>query len=103
MYFNNIECKIRITKSLGSKTGTVSIIFFYNDFIEKNNKNNINLPLFLITKKFIYSSKNIKIFWLNGKPRVLELIFIFFNDQKLTEFLVELKKEWEIKGLEKGL
>ena len=98
MYFDNLECKIRITKSLGSNTGTVSLIFFYDDFLNKNNKKNVFVPFFLITEKFVYSTKNGKVFWLNGRPKVLEVIFIFFNDERLTEFIVELKKKWRIKG-----
>jgi photosystem II protein len=79
---------IKLTKSINGKTGTATFLFvepnFFNEFISQENPLK-NITLVCDEKKI--SSKDITLFFKNGKPYVLKTIFIFKNSTEWFDFL----------------
>jgi photosystem II protein len=79
---------IKLTKSINGKTGTATFIFvkpnFFNEFISQE-KTLKNITLVCEDKKI--SSKDISVFFKNGKPYLVKTIFIFKNSSEWFDFL----------------
>lgn len=82
---------IRLTKSRSKKTGTATFIFI-QPLLFTYFKNNSILPFYLKKVSLIWGekkiiSKDIKVFFSQGKPFLLKVIFIFKNSQEWFNFL----------------
>lgn len=79
---------IQMTKSKNGKTGTATFIF-KNPIVFKN----LHYPfqiidgMYLLWEEKKIMSKDIKIFFINGEPTFLRVIFIFKNAKEWFNFL----------------
>jgi photosystem II protein len=79
---------IKLTKSINGKTGTATFFFIEPISFEYFflNKESIEIVSLIKDEKKI-SSKNITIFFKNGKPFLLRVIFILKNSSDWFDFL----------------
>jgi len=79
---------IKLTKSLNGKTGTATFLFANPSSFSYvvDNQKEIK-KILLIGEKKIICTENITIFFKNGKPFLLKIIFIFKNSLEWFDFL----------------
>lgn len=73
---------IRVTKSVNGETGTVTFIFFSPTFLEKTNfcfSSSSLESLSLISDKEILKTKDINVFFKDGKPFLVKATLILQN------------------------
>ena len=88
--------QIRLTRSRDNTTGTVVFKFNIEDIIQSSwlKSNQIN-SLILNDNNFQLQTKNLKLIFINGKPKFLYGIFIFknvFTWNKFINFIQKYKK-----------
>lgn len=79
---------IKLTKSMNGKTGTATFLFiqptsFTHFFFEQNQIESISL----IRNETKIETKDIAIFFQNGKPFLLKTVFLFTNSNEWFDFL----------------
>ena len=73
---------IRVTKSLNGETGTVTFLFLYPTFLEKKNfflSSYALEKLSLVSDQELLQTKDISIFFREGKPFLIKAILILKN------------------------
>lgn len=79
---------IKLTKSRNGKTGTATFLFIKPNIFSPINLKNFSIEeIFLIYDSKKISTKDIKIFFKEGKPFLLKAIFIFKNSKEWFTFL----------------
>jgi photosystem II reaction center protein Psb28 len=84
--------RVRLTKSENGETGTATFLFFeptiFSIFINSSSQNSICIEnMNLIWDKKKISTKDIKIYFKDGKPVILKSILIFRNSKDWFNFL----------------
>ena len=84
--------RVRLTKSENGETGTATFLFFeptiFSVFINSSSQNSICIKnMNLIWDKKKISTKDIKIYFKDGKPTILRSILIFRNSKDWLNFL----------------
>ena len=84
--------RVRLTKSENGETGTATFLFFeptiFSIFINSSPQNSICIEnMNLIWDKKKISTKDIKIYFKDGKPVILKSILIFRNSKDWFNFL----------------
>lgn len=91
---------IRVTRSISGETGTITFTFNNVKSSLDSFFNIENLTQFEIkTSKHFYSTKDIRILWANGKPYVLQAVFVIQNKELFDYFFQNL----QVYAFEKGL
>lgn len=76
--------KIRFTSSKNNHTSTLTVTFSTNSFLKK-----INLPLskkklikniYFLQQNSKFSTKDLEIIWINGRPLIFEAIFFITSE-----------------------
>ena len=79
---------IKLTKSRNGKTGTGTFIFINPNIFEYIQNSNAKLEnISLIWENQQIESKNLEIYFKNGKPFLIKSIFIFKNSKEWFNFL----------------
>ena len=72
--------EIRLTRSSSGDTGTATFHFHKPDLFKINWKKNFEITgMYIFNKNRIMKTRYIKIYFKNGKPEVLEAIYILRN------------------------
>ena len=84
--------RVRLTKSENGETGTATFLFFeptvFSIFLDNDSINTLPIKgMDLIWDKKKITSKDIKIYFKNGKPTVIRSILIFRNSKDWFNFL----------------
>ena len=99
-----VPCQIKVTKSENGETGTATFLFFEPAFFSFF----LTLPfsslpqvigMDLLWDKRKMRSKDIKIYFKEGKPRLVRSIFIFKDSKDWFNFLNFMKKYSDEAGL----
>nr|YP_009550824.1 photosystem II protein psb28 [Eustigmatophyceae sp. Mont 10/10-1w]QAA11754.1 photosystem II protein psb28 [Eustigmatophyceae sp. Mont 10/10-1w] len=103
-FFPTIICQIpdhiRVTRSLLGDTGTVTFTFNNLKFLmDKLNNIHCLYQLEIRTDQHIYSTRDIRILWANGKPCVLQAVFFIHNRELFDYFFQNLQAFAFDKGL----
>jgi photosystem II protein len=91
-FINNIEeltlPLIQLTKSKSGKTGTATFLFKYPSiFIQKNYPFEFLNGMHLLWETKEISSTDLKLFFKNGEPFLVRVIFLFKNSKEWFDFL----------------
>jgi len=90
---------IRVTKSLTGETGTASFLFIQPNFFQSffNQKKEVEFISLIYDEKKI-QTKDITVYYKEGKPFLLKAIFIFKNSIEWFEFLKFMTEYAKEKG-----
>lgn len=87
-----IPDKIRFTSSKNDQTSTLTLTFSKLSLFSQSNlligKNNLIKSISFKEQDYIFSTKDIRIIWLKGKPCLLEAIFLITSESES----IKLKK-----------
>ena len=79
---------IKLTKSINGKTGTATFIFIQPSlFLSSNFQINSINGMYLIWENNKIETKDIEIFFKNGRPYIIRAILIFKNSTEWFHFL----------------
>nr|YP_010478861.1 photosystem II protein psb28 [Neustupella aerophytica]UVI61166.1 photosystem II protein psb28 [Neustupella aerophytica] len=76
--------KIRFTSSKNNHTSTLTVRFYNINFLRKVNipfsKKKLIKSIYFIQQNSKFSTKDIQITWINGRPLILEAIFFIISE-----------------------
>jgi len=92
--------EIFLTRSLDGTTGTATFRFKNPKIFEiMKSKNNEVIAMYLVGSKKILETRDIQFRFINGKPDLLETIYIMKNKQDWDYCLTFIEKYSQINGL----
>ncbi len=97
---NFVPDRIRLTRSLNQETGTILLTFskaFSLDLLTNNDKPIIGL--YLLGNNISFFTKEIRCVWKNGKPILIQAIFLIDKKDELNLFLKTFKDYVKKNGL----
>jgi photosystem II reaction center protein Psb28 len=96
--------RIRLTRSLNQETGTIVLSFskvFSIDLLTNNDKPIIGI--YLLGNHLSFFTKDIRCVWKNGKPILIQAIFLIDKKDELNLFLKIFKDYAKKNGLNNSI
>lgn len=91
---------VRLTRSRDGSTGTATFIFKYPNILDKNTvKKGEITGMYLIDKEGSLETRDVNARFINGKPEVIESIYIMKNPEAWDRFIRFMERYGETNGL----
>lgn len=91
---------VRLTRSRDESTGTATFQFKNPNVLNKNRvKNGEITGMYLIDQEGILETRDVNALFINGKPEVIESIYIMKNNEAWNRFMRFMERYGQTNGL----
>ena len=91
---------VRLTRSRDGSTGTATFVFKNPNILDKNNvKEGKITGMYLIDEEGILQTTNVNAKFINGKPEIIESIYIMKSPEAWDRFMRFMERFGETNGL----
>jgi len=91
---------VSLTRSRNGSTGTASFIFTNPNILEKKTlKAGEITGMYLIDQEGVLETRDVNVRFMNGKPKIIEVVYIMKNPQAWDRFMRFMKRYGQVNGL----